>query len=195
MKHPIPNGIDSMPALCTDVPAHLPVAPNLHAGAPLSIAREQVLGIRKCSEVILFAIQTPRPTNSTHCWTVSPPACVIWLSSASDRRSGSFLHAAKDRHRNPVKNSAGILFIRIPSFCKYFLSFGRIWFLAEAAMPGQTRPQCIANGTVILYSLRLFSASGLLERIAPTVGHFSRFGQSPQVVTPFFNPHCRISQR
>lgn len=61
VDHPILYGICPMPALRADVPAHLSVASDLHACAPLSIAWEQVQGIRKRGEVILFTVQMPRP--------------------------------------------------------------------------------------------------------------------------------------
>ena len=60
MDHPIFQDIGAMPAFCSDVPVHLSVAPYLHTGAPFPIAGEQVQGIRKCGEVILFTVQMPR---------------------------------------------------------------------------------------------------------------------------------------
>ena len=67
-------------------------------------------------------------------------------------------------------------------------------------MPERTQPHFPANGKLfcsinwklsngVVYPLKFFKASGLFERIVPTVGHFSMSGQSPHVVTPFFNAH------
>ena len=39
------------------------------------------------------------------------------------------------------------------------------------------------------YPFRFFKASGLFEITIPTVWHISSSGQSPHVVTPFFNAH------
>ena len=61
MDHPILHGIGPVPALRSDVPAHLAVAPDLHTGAPFSIAGKQVQGIRECGKVVLFTVQMPRP--------------------------------------------------------------------------------------------------------------------------------------
>ena len=63
MDHPILCGICPMPALRADVPAHLSVASDLHTCAPLSISGEQVQGIRKHGEIILFTVQMPRPNQ------------------------------------------------------------------------------------------------------------------------------------
>ena len=49
----------AIPAFRADVPAHFAVSANFHTGSPLSIAGEQVKGIREGGKVILVPIQMP----------------------------------------------------------------------------------------------------------------------------------------